>query len=76
MRRRDFIALIGGVGAASWPFAVAAQQLTLPVIGFLHSASADPTAKLVKGFCKGLFDLGLCRRSKCEDRFSLGGWPE
>jgi putative ABC transport system substrate-binding protein len=38
---------------------VAAQQLTLPVIGFLHSASADLTAKLVKGFRKGLFDLGF-----------------
>jgi putative ABC transport system substrate-binding protein len=29
------------------------------VIGFLHSASAEPTANLVKGFRKGLFDLGF-----------------
>jgi putative ABC transport system substrate-binding protein len=31
----------------------------MPVIGFLHSASAEPTANLVKGFRKGLFDLGF-----------------
>jgi putative ABC transport system substrate-binding protein len=57
MRRRDFITLIGGVAAANRPFAATAQQPAVPVIGFLHSASAEPTANLVKGFRKGLFDL-------------------
>ena len=57
MKRREFIALLGG--AAGWPFAVYAQQLAAPAIGFLHSASAEPTANLVKGFRKGLFDLGF-----------------
>jgi putative ABC transport system substrate-binding protein len=57
MRRREFISLFGC--AAAWPFATAAQQLAVPVIGFLHSASAGPTANLVKGFRKGLFDLGF-----------------
>lgn len=57
MRRREFITLLGG--AAIGPFAVGAQQQSVPVIGFLHSASAKPTANLVKGFRKGLFDLGF-----------------
>jgi putative ABC transport system substrate-binding protein len=59
MRRREFITLIGGAAAATWPFATAAQQPAVPVIGFLHSASAEPTANLVRAFRKGLFDLGF-----------------
>jgi putative ABC transport system substrate-binding protein len=58
MRRRDFITLVSGF-AASWSFAARAQQRAMPVIGFLHSASAEPTTNLVKGFRKGLFDLGF-----------------
>jgi putative ABC transport system substrate-binding protein len=55
MRRREFIT---GLGAATtWPFAARAQR-TIPVIGFLNTASPEPYVRLVEEFREGLAETG------------------
>jgi putative ABC transport system substrate-binding protein len=57
MRRREVIALLGG-GAVALPLAARAQQPALPVIGYVHPASADLVADVVRAFRKGLNETG------------------
>jgi putative tryptophan/tyrosine transport system substrate-binding protein len=56
MKRRDFIALIGGA-LASVPRVARAQQ-RVPVIGFLSARSPDDSAHLVDAFRRGLTETG------------------
>jgi putative ABC transport system substrate-binding protein len=68
--RREFIAALGGT--AAWPFAARAQPSTLPVIGFLSSASVGGQVPIA--FRKGLNEGGYFdgRNVTFEYRFAEG----
>jgi putative tryptophan/tyrosine transport system substrate-binding protein len=57
MRRREFIALLGGA-AVAWPFATRAQQAAMPIVGFVSGRSTETSAHPVAAFRKGLNETG------------------
>jgi putative ABC transport system substrate-binding protein len=75
MRRRDFIALVGG---AAWPIAVRAQQPKIPVIGFLSSFNEAQSARPLAEFRRGLQENGFAegRNVVIESRYTDGRYND
>ena len=72
IRRREFIAALSGT--AAWSLAARAQQPGVPVIGFLHSATADSYAAATAAFRKSLNEAGYFEGHSVaiEYRWALG----
>jgi putative ABC transport system substrate-binding protein len=60
MRRREFIALLGGAAAPTFigPLAARAQRQRLPVVGFLSPATASANPQLIDAIREGLRETG------------------
>ena len=56
MRRREFIALLGG--AAAWPFATRAQPGRVPIVGFLGASTISAWSLWTAAFVRRLRELG------------------
>lgn len=67
MRRRQFIALLGGA-ATSWPFTARGQQPPVPLIGYLGSSSASIDRPRLAAFLKRLGELGWAKDRKVRSR--------
>jgi putative tryptophan/tyrosine transport system substrate-binding protein len=58
MRRREFITLLGS-SVTMWPRVLCAQQLGVPVIGYLYGGDAPSSSYLTAAFRKGLSETGF-----------------
>ena len=56
MKRREFIALLGGA-AAAWPLTARAREPAMPVIGLIGTTSREAEARLIP-FREGLKETG------------------
>ncbi len=76
MRRRNFLAFVGGA-AAAWPVATVAQK-ALPIIGFLSLLSRDESAERIQAFNRGLSETGYVdgRNFSIEFRFADGDYRQ
>ena len=83
MKRRKFIAALGGAGlSAQWPMAraqgpgTAAQSTNLPLVGFLNSASSVTYRFNADSFREGLAKAGFVegRNVRIEERWANGDY--
>jgi putative ABC transport system substrate-binding protein len=58
MRRREFIAALGGA-TVTWSFVTRAQQTASPLIGFLSSRSPEKSSANLDVFRRGLREAGF-----------------
>jgi putative tryptophan/tyrosine transport system substrate-binding protein len=76
MRRREFVALVGGT-AATWPL-VARAQHSAPLIGFLSSRSPEDSKPHLAGFLRGLEAFGYVdgKTATIEYRWAKGQYDQ
>src|SRR5262245_19478991 len=59
MKRREFMALVGGAATAAWPFAAHAQQSgKLRTVGFMGQSTRSAGSEWVAAFVQRLRELG------------------
>ena len=75
MRRREFMAFLGGA-ALAWPLAARAQQPTAPLIGFLSSRSPEESAGHAAACLQGLKAFGYVdgKTATVEYRWAKGAY--
>jgi hypothetical protein len=56
VKRRDFVGVL--VAAAAWPLAAWAQQVAMPIVGFVAGRSTEASARPAAAFRKGLNESG------------------
>jgi putative tryptophan/tyrosine transport system substrate-binding protein len=71
MRRREFIAGVGGA-AAAWPFAAHAQP-AMPTIGFLGSRASGDDPHLLTAFRQGLKEAGYIEGQNLSIEYRFAG---
>src|SRR5262249_60636863 len=74
IRRRKFLATLGGA-AAAWPLAARARQPSMSVIGFLSSASPNLSGYAIRlrAFRQGLKEAGYVEGQNGQRRYR---WAE
>jgi putative ABC transport system substrate-binding protein len=70
VRRREFITLLGGAAAATWPVVTRAQQGAMPRIGILVVGSSD---FFLRVFRQGLHDFGYVEGQNLTVEVRSGG---
>ena len=72
LRRREFIALLGGA-AAAWPLPARAQQQAIPVIGLLGPLAPESSGYLLDAFRRGIAESGYVEGRNVAIEYRLAG---